>query len=526
MEMSKIWIAMLVAHLTLVKISAGGNILMITLGGTKSHKIPFWELAKGLIPRGHNITFINAFAPDFHFQGLEEITPINLVYYVRNFTNWDLVGARMKGEEPVPPLDMVRYASEVCDVLLSDSEIQMFLEEKHKFDLLILDGAYPECALGFVYHFNAPFMYINTVGFYTGSLSIAGNPTPYAVTPFLSLAYTDNMNLYQRTANTMMHLLANGVHSLMVRMSLQNILSKYFGPDVPQIYEMSKNVSFILQNGYATMSYPRSYLPNVAEIACIHCKKSKPLPEDLEEFVRGAGDAGFIYFSMGSSVKAANMPVYLRQLLFAVFKSLPQRVLWKYESENILEDLPSNVKLGKWLPQQDILGHPKLKVFVTHGGLLSMFETVYHGVPIVSIPVFCDHDSNAAKAEIDGYALKLDFSTLTAEKLLWAIRQVIYNSKYKEEVKKRQYLLRDQPETPLQKAVYWTEYVIRHDGAKHLQSPARNLGFIEYYLIDVAFVIIFGAFCLYTMLILTLKLFLKYFLSSSVNSVKKNIKVD
>jgi len=29
----------------------GANILMATMGGTKSHKIPFWELAKGLISR-------------------------------------------------------------------------------------------------------------------------------------------------------------------------------------------------------------------------------------------------------------------------------------------------------------------------------------------------------------------------------------------------------------------------------------------------------------------------------------------
>lgn len=60
---------------------------------------------------------------------------------------------------------------------------------------------------------------------------------------------------------------------------------------------------------------------------------------------------------MGSSVKAANMPVYLRKMLMIVFRKLPQRVLWKYEDEGDLPELPSNVKLGKWLPQQDILGN-------------------------------------------------------------------------------------------------------------------------------------------------------------------------
>lgn len=63
------------------------------------------------------------------------------------------------------------------------------------------------------------------------------------------------------------------------------------------------------------------------------------------------------------------------------------------------------------------IGHRKLRAFVTHGGLLSMFESVYHGVPLVTMPVFCDHDVNSAKAVADGYALRLDLETLTTEKL-------------------------------------------------------------------------------------------------------------
>lgn len=62
------------------------------MGGTKSHKIPFWELAKGLINRGHNITFLSGFPADFHVEGLVEITPTNFVQYIQNYTNWDLLG--------------------------------------------------------------------------------------------------------------------------------------------------------------------------------------------------------------------------------------------------------------------------------------------------------------------------------------------------------------------------------------------------------------------------------------------------
>ncbi|KAK4886687.1 hypothetical protein RN001_002958 [Aquatica leii] len=511
----------------LLEYCIGANILMITMGGTKSHKIPFWELARGLLPRGHNITFISAFPPDFIIPGLEEITPSGLVFYVKNFTDWDLVGARMRGEEPVQPLDMFRYAYEACDELLSDHETKDLLYSGHKFDLLILDGAYPECAVGFVHHFKAPFMYINTVGFYTGSLSLAGNPTLYSVTPFLARPYTDTMSLMQRSTNTIWHMLASVMHSFIIRFVLQGILRSHFGDNLPPIYDISKNVSFILQNAYATVTYPRPYLPNVAEIACIHCKQPKPLPLDLEEFINGSGDAGFIFVSMGSSVKAANMPEYLRRLLLRVFQQLPQRVLWKYEAEYDMSDLPPNVKLGRWLPQQDLLGHRKIRAFVTHGGLLSMFETIYHGVPIVSLPVFCDHDSNAAKAALDGYAITLDLSSMTSESLLNAIRKVIHDPRYKEDVKKRQILLRDQMETPLERAVFWTEYVIRHRGAKHLQSPMKDLNFIQYYLLDVVFLLIVLSCLLYYLLKFILIFVLTVLTSTiSLNKFKKSVKIE
>ena len=45
--------------------------------------------------------------------------------------------------------------------------------------------------------------------------------------------------------------------------------------------------------------------------------------------------------------------------------------------------------------------------------------------------------------------------------------------------------MRDQPETPQERAIFWAEYVIKHKGAKHLQSAARSLNFLRYYCLDV-----------------------------------------
>ncbi|KAH8284233.1 hypothetical protein KR054_002704 [Drosophila jambulina] len=474
------------------------DILMATQGGTKSHKIPFWELAKGLIARGHNITFLSGFPADFHIEGLHEITPAGLVEYIQNYTNWDLLGSRMAGDMPIKPWDGLRYAFESCDAMLRDAETREL--STRSFDLAILDGAFPECALGLVHQLKIPFMYINTVGFYTGSLSIAGNPVSYAVTPNFYSRFTDTMNIYNRAINTGMQIGQNLLHMYVMRRT-HLVMQEHLGNQIPHPYEIARNVSFILQNGHAVVSYPRAFNPNVAEVACIHCKPAKKLPKDLEDFIGASGVSGFIYVSMGSSVKAANMPESLRRMLVKTFAHLPYHVLWKYEgSAADIQDLTSNVKLSRWLPQQDILGHPKLRAFVTHGGLLSMFETVFHGVPVVTMPVFCDHDVNSAKAEKDGYAVKLDLETLSTNQLYKAIMKVIHDPRYRNAARYRQNLLLDQRSTALETAIYWTEYVLRHKGAYHLQAPSRNMTWWQYYLLDVFAVYVFALFSLFILL--------------------------
>lgn len=91
------------------------------------------------------------------------------------------------------------------------------------------------------------------------------------------------------------------------------------------------------------------------------------------------------------------MPEALRQIFVAAFATVPYNVVWKWEGGKI-KDLPSNVRTAAWWPQQDLLGHPKLRAFVSHGGLLSLHEAAYHGAPTLVLPVFCDHDGNAAQA--------------------------------------------------------------------------------------------------------------------------------
>jgi len=49
-------------------------------------------------------------------------------------------------------------------------------------------------------------------------------------------------------------------------------------------------------------------------------------------------------------------------------------------------------------------------------------------------------------------------------------------------------LMRDQADHPLDRATYWIEYGIRHNGAPHLRTASRKLSIIQIGLVDITLV--------------------------------------
>jgi glucuronosyltransferase len=71
-----------------------------------------------------------------------------------------------------------------------------------------------------------------------------------------------------------------------------------------------------------------------------------------------------------------------------------------------------------------------VKVFITHGGLMGTMEAVYSGVPMVAIPLFGDQFHNVRNYEEEGIAIKLDYTAITKEKVLTAVKEVLNNPRY------------------------------------------------------------------------------------------------
>lgn len=130
---------------------------------------------------------------------------------------------------------------------------------------------------------------------------------------------------------------------------------QYFPSGTSSVQESAKRTALLLMNYQSKMGYSRTNIPTAIEIGGLHCTSAKALPPDLEEFMESSGSFGVIYFSLGSTIRGVALPENIRKEILQVFSKLPQKVLWKWEGN--MTDLPPNVKISKWLPQQDILGN-------------------------------------------------------------------------------------------------------------------------------------------------------------------------
>ena len=82
--------------------------------------------------------------------------------------------------------------------------------------------------------------------------------------------------------------------------------------------------------------------------------------QDLEEFMESS-EYGVVVFSMGASFNV-DVAKSLLPKLFDAFSRLPQKILMKILTPTFM-NVPPNVKLVSWFPQQDVLGNSRFLIW-------------------------------------------------------------------------------------------------------------------------------------------------------------------
>ncbi|XP_036329986.1 UDP-glycosyltransferase UGT5-like isoform X3 [Rhagoletis pomonella] len=380
---------------------------------------------------------------------------------------------------------------DISRAFLQEPGVQELLASNQTFDAVICEIFLSESLFGLSEHFNAPLIGLGTFGAHPWNTDMVGSPSPPSYVPSAMLPFTDHMTLLQRVGNLAYNIFERLLLDVYYLPQQEALYKKFFPNNKRDMYDVRRNAALVLVNQHVSLSYSRPYVHNHIEVGGMHInRKRSPLPADLERFINGS-QHGVIYFSMGSNLRSKNLPLEKRQAILETFRGLKQRVLWKFEDPN-LEGKPDNVYISEWFPQDDVLAHPNVRIFITHGGLLSTTESIYHGKPFIGIPIFGDQFLNMNRAQAGGYGIRVDYTTLAKDNFKAAIERMLADGSYAKRVADMSARYRDQPIEPLDLAVYWVEYVVRNKGAKHLHCAGQDLNFIQYHSIDVLSIVVGG----------------------------------
>ncbi|CAO2625350.1 UDP-glucuronosyltransferase 1A7 [Lemmus lemmus] len=365
-----------------------------------------------------------------------------------------------------------------CRDLFNNKELVEYLKQS-SFDAVFLDP-FDMCGLTVAKYLSIPSVVFGRGIFCHYLEEGAQCPSPPSYVPRGLLKLTGNMNFMERVRN---HLAYMGERIICPSLfkTATDIASEVLQTPVT-MNDLFSQVSIWLLRTDFILEVPRPLMPNIFFVGGINCHQGKPLPEVYYLSFKKNKEHGIVIFSLGSMV--SEIPEKKAMEIAEALGRIPQTVLWRYTGPRP-SNLAKNTILVKWLPQNDLLGHPKTRAFITHSGSHGIYEGICNGVPMVMMPLFGDQMDNAKRMETRGAGISLNVLEMTADDLENALKAVINDKSYKENIMRLSRLHKDRPIEPLDLAVFWVEYVMRHKGAPHLRPAAHDLTWYQYHSLDV-----------------------------------------
>ncbi|XP_054762268.2 UDP-glucuronosyltransferase 2C1-like [Lytechinus pictus] len=466
---------------------------MTMVMNTVSQHILFSAVTEPLVERGHEVILL---APQHKVtKGLTEGAVTGKIFFktTRTKEEMDEIASNLQSislgfsqESFVEILGRISkifpMTKEGCFRLFEDKETLNRLKEE-QFDLII---TLPICGCDALLaeYLGIPFIVVTPLRRGPSfNEDIFGIPAPSSYIPFNAMTtFSDQMTFSQRIANILIRYVTEPILKYFTQKGISQIQKDHnIRPDLT-IDQIVGKAQLWLTQGDWSFEFAQPITPNYITIGGITVKPAKPLPKEMNDFVEGSGNHGIVIFTLGSVVSSL-MNDELNENLATVFSELPQRVLWRLKGTRP-RNLGNNTLVSDWLPQNDLLGHPKTKLMIYHGGANGINEIVTHGVPVLLMPLAGDQMGNAVRVQAKGMGFAIDKNTLTEESFREAVHEMLNNPKYTANAKKAAAIMKDQIVPVRDKVVYYIEHILKF-GGDHLRTRALELNFIQRESIDV-----------------------------------------
>ncbi|MBN3301114.1 UD3A1 glucuronosyltransferase, partial [Amia calva] len=342
--------------------------------------------------------------------------------YIKEFNDWFLEQQKeyLQGRDTFSNyVKLMGHFAYQCDNILGDSNLMDFLK-REAFEMALLDAFNP-CSFLLAEWLSVPY-----IAFFPGNLNgpQSGLPSPLSYVPVFRSQLSDQMGFWGRVKNVLLSL-GTPVAERLIQAQFQMVIEHHFQPQ-PSLTELYRKSELWAFNTDFSLDIAQPLLPNTVCVGGLLSKPPQPVTQELEDFISGFGEAGFIVVTLGSMLTSVPQEDILQEMNEG-FAGIPQAVIWRFVPSHWPQHIQpaANIKLVEWLPQNDLLGHPKARLLVTHGGLNSLFEAVYHSVPVLGIPLFGDQFDNMVKAEAKGLGLALSPTDLRRDVFTSIIKRLI-----------------------------------------------------------------------------------------------------
>lgn len=449
----------------------------------KEHQLVYRPLIERLANSGHDVTLLTTDPIDLRVAGngslIKRIDQIDLsfVYNLPVLEDLQTVSLNARGMLR----NIFNVMRKISEAELQHPSVQELIAGNERFDLVMVEWSGVSLMNAFAHHFDAPLVGITNGGAYINAHEALGNPNHPVGYPSIFMPFTEDLSLLQRISSVFFAIWYR-FYYYTEEIPKQNLIaSENFGAQIPNLLEIEQSADLLLINSYQALGNVRPVGPTTIYLGGIHRKLSVSddgLREDLALFL-DQSDEPIVYVNLDLN------PVFDHYRLEKIVKSLESlqaTVVWNWNEGQFI-NTSTRIYQSFNLPQEEILAHPKVKLFITGGGQRNIEDAIHHRVPVlgVSYSTSLEHYLRQISKHEAGIISLIDFETQTTitDKLQDAFQLEIYQSN----MNKLNRLLADQPMGSLERAAWWIEYVIRNQGTRHLRAP--QLSWFQYLMLDV-----------------------------------------
>uniref|UniRef100_A0AC35U8D6 UDP-glucuronosyltransferase n=1 Tax=Rhabditophanes sp. KR3021 TaxID=114890 RepID=A0AC35U8D6_9BILA len=478
----------------LLKIGDGAKILIYSPNYCSSHTMLNGKYADFLAKNGHDVTmFIPEYDITNKMNGTKLAKVIRLSGVGEPFGN--LNDVMFSSTEQIPDMADIWSRQKFEDaalaacrnIILKKDELEVLKD--YKFDL-----AYTEmldlCGIGIVHYLGIKnHIWISTTPLHDVVSYNLGAPAPPSYVPSVEENYTGpQMSLWERLINLKLYLTQLTLHIVNTE-RLTSIFRKHVAPDFPNLRALASKSALAFVNSDEMLDIPRPILSKIIYIGGLGIPKTNLL-DDHWNTIFNKGKKGVVLFCMGTVASFSNFEQNVKiEFLNALNNHKDFHFVIKIdgsdESSQLLTSKYDHVTVATWLPQVDMLAHPKLKLFVGHGGINGLIEAATHGIPMLVLPSFADQQRNAKLVEWRGLGASILRSKINYQSINDALTTILYDESYKKRATRISKLMREKPFTAEERFLKWTNFVIENDGLEELNVIGADLNLIVYFNIDI-----------------------------------------